>query len=99
MYLCVAIANFERINPFAPNALILYTLKVFWCFQGIEKRCIGKEWFKHSELVLLLLFILFQYLQILRLTLGFRKKVTTIEIWWTEWYSSEIRDRKVSTTP
>ena len=55
MYFCVAIANFESINPFAPSALILYTLKVFWCFQCVEKRCIGKEWFKYSELVLLLL--------------------------------------------
>ena len=39
-------------NPFVPNAPCLYTLKtsgnrnVFWCFQGVEKRCTGKEWVK-----------------------------------------------------
>ena len=36
-------------NPFVPNAPFLYPLKtsenltVFGCFQGVEKRCIGKE--------------------------------------------------------
>ena len=38
------------VNLFLPNAPILYPLKasenhkVFWCFQGIEKGCIGNEW-------------------------------------------------------
>ena len=38
------------INPFLPNAHFLYPLKtsenlmVFWCFQGVEKGCIGNEW-------------------------------------------------------
>ena len=38
-----------NVNPFTPNAPFLYPLKttenlmVFWCFQGVEKRCIGKE--------------------------------------------------------
>ena len=38
------------INPFVLNAPFLYSLrtsknlKVFWCFQGIEKGCIGKRW-------------------------------------------------------
>ena len=37
-------------NPFVPNALFLYPLKtsenhkVFWCFQGVEKGCIGNKW-------------------------------------------------------
>ena len=36
-------------NPFIPNAPFLYPLKasenlaVFWCFQGLEKGCIGNE--------------------------------------------------------
>ena len=39
-------------NPFVPNASFLYPLKtsenptVFWCFQGLEKGYIGKEWVK-----------------------------------------------------
>ena len=38
------------INPFVSNALFLYLLKtsenrkVFWCFQGAEKGCIGNKW-------------------------------------------------------
>ena len=37
-------------NPFVPNAPCLYPMKttehltVFWCFQGVEKGCIKKEW-------------------------------------------------------
>ena len=37
-------------NPFAPNAPFPYpltpseTLTIFWCFQGVEKGCIGNEW-------------------------------------------------------
>ena len=44
--------NILYINPFVPNAPFLYPLKtsenltVFWCFQGIEKGRIGKEWVK-----------------------------------------------------
>ena len=36
-------------NPFVPNAPFLYPLKisekhkVFWCFKGVEKGCIGKK--------------------------------------------------------
>ena len=43
-------ANHECfINPFFPNASLLYPLKtkhfaVFWWFQGVEKRCIGNKW-------------------------------------------------------
>ena len=37
------------VNPFVPNAPFLYPLKtsenrkVFWCFQGVEKGCIGNK--------------------------------------------------------
>ena len=40
------------INPFVPNARLFYSLKtsenhmVFWCFQGLEKECIGNKWIK-----------------------------------------------------
>ena len=40
----------QLFNPFVPNASFLYPLKteenltVFWCFQGVEKGCIGNEW-------------------------------------------------------
>ena len=40
------------INPFVPNAPFLYHLKtlekrkVFWCFLGVEKGCIGNKWVK-----------------------------------------------------
>ena len=45
-------ANERRflINPFAPNARFLYSLKasenltVFWRFHELEKACIGNEW-------------------------------------------------------
>ena len=39
-----------RFSPFVPNTLFLYplntseNLRVFWCFQGVEKRCIGNKW-------------------------------------------------------
>ena len=42
------------INPFVPNAPFSYPLKtrenrmVFWCFQGVEKGCIGYEWVKNE---------------------------------------------------
>ena len=44
----------QLINPFVPNALFLYPLKtsenrkVFWCFWGVEKGCIGNKWVKIS---------------------------------------------------
>ena len=40
------------LNPFVPNSPFFYPLKtpedrkVFWCFQGIEKWCIGNKWVK-----------------------------------------------------
>ena len=40
----------EIINPFVPNAPSLYPLKtsenltIFWCFQEVEKGCIGNKW-------------------------------------------------------
>ena len=42
-------------NPFTPNAPVLCPLKtsenrmVSWCFQGVEKGCIGKEWVNISN--------------------------------------------------
>ena len=42
----------EKQNPFVPNASFFYPLKtsenftVFWCFQGVEKGCIGNKWVK-----------------------------------------------------
>ena len=42
--------NDQEFNPFVPSAPFLYPLKtlenrkVFWCFQGVEKKCIGNEW-------------------------------------------------------
>ena len=42
------------VNPFFPNVAFLYPLKtseirkVFWCFQGVQKRCIGNEWLSTS---------------------------------------------------
>ena len=44
--------NHRYINSLVPNSPFLYPLKhrktltVFWCFQGIEKGCIGNEWVK-----------------------------------------------------
>ena len=44
-----------KINPFVPNAPFLYLLKtsekckVFWCFQGLEKGCIGDEWVNNNH--------------------------------------------------
>ena len=43
------------VNPLVPNAPFLYPLKtsenlsVFWCFQGVKKGCIGKEWVKETQ--------------------------------------------------
>ena len=42
--------NDLELNAFGPNAPFLYplkkseNLKVFLCFQGVEKECIGNEW-------------------------------------------------------
>ena len=45
---------YNWVNPFVPNPPFLYPLKtsenrkVFWCFQGVEKGCIGNEWVKQA---------------------------------------------------
>ena len=45
----------DLLNPFFPNTPFLYPLKisenltVIWCFQGIEKRCIGDKWVKKDN--------------------------------------------------
>ena len=33
-----------NINPFVPNAPFLYPLKVFGCFQGVQKGCVCNKW-------------------------------------------------------
>ena len=44
----------DSVNPFVPSAPFLYplktseNLKVFWCFQGVEKGCTGNEWVKNT---------------------------------------------------
>ena len=44
----------NQLNPFVPNTPFLYPLKtsenrkIFGCFQGIEKRCIGNKWVKRT---------------------------------------------------
>ena len=49
----------SSVNPFVPNAPFLYPLKtsenskVFRCFEGVEKRCIGNKWVKVNALLLL----------------------------------------------
>ena len=50
-YFIVTIINGKyRVNPFISNTPFFYPLKtseslaVFWCFQGVEKGCIGNEW-------------------------------------------------------
>ena len=54
--LCLARSTSDRVtfimivNSFVPNVPFLYPLKtsenlmVFWCFQGVEKQCIGGKW-------------------------------------------------------
>ena len=43
-------------NPFVPNAPFFYLLKTsenrkdFWCFQGLEKGCIGSKWVQQKGL-------------------------------------------------
>ena len=50
----------DVINPFAPNEPFLYPLETsenptaFWCFQGVEKACIGNKWAnleQHSDII------------------------------------------------
>ena len=43
--------SLQFLNSFVPSALFLYPQKTsenptvrFWCFQGLEKGCIGKKW-------------------------------------------------------
>ena len=47
--------NPEKSSSFVPNAPFLCPLrtsenrKFFWCFQKLEKRCIGNKWVKETE--------------------------------------------------
>ena len=41
-------------NPFIPNTIFLYLLKTsenlkVFCFQGVEKGCIGNKWVKSLQ--------------------------------------------------
>ena len=47
------------LNPFVPNVPFLYPLKIsenltVFCFQGVEKECIKKEWVKIIVTVIVL---------------------------------------------
>ena len=48
--------TFSDFNPFVSNATFLYPLKtsenltVFWCFQGVEKGCIGNSWVNQQKI-------------------------------------------------
>ena len=66
-YSIVCTAFKKCVNPFVHNVPFLYLLKTseiltaFWCFQGVEKACIGNEWVKtFSFLFEVLLSIHFQ---------------------------------------
>ena len=45
-----------ELNPLVPNAPFLYplktseNLKVFWCFYGVQKGCIGNQWVKEHPM-------------------------------------------------
>ena len=55
-------------SSFVPNAPFPY-LTVFWCFQGVEKGCIGNKWFKTGlwdKLILRNFFPQFQWNILLR---------------------------------
>ena len=45
--------HYSDFNRFVSNAPFLYSLKtsqnrkIFWCFQGLEKECIGNVWVKN----------------------------------------------------
>ena len=47
--------HFLKVNLVIPNSPFLYSLKiwenckVFWCFQGVEKRYIGNVWVNESR--------------------------------------------------
>ena len=50
----IIISLLLSVNSFVLNAPFLYPLKtsenlqVFWCFQGLEKACIGNEWVNNT---------------------------------------------------
>ena len=47
--------RFDLFNPYIPNVPFLNplkkskNLKVFWCFQEVEKGCIGNKWVKMAQ--------------------------------------------------
>ena len=72
-------AVFKRkvLNPFVPNAPFLYSLKtsekrkVFWCFERVEKGCIGSKWVKVIFWVVVT--IIFKALEELKFTTIFKR--------------------------
>ena len=72
-------AVFKRkvLNPFVPNAPFLYSLKtsekrkVFWCFEKVEKGCIGSKWVKVIFWVVVT--IIFKALEELKFTTIFKR--------------------------
>ena len=67
--------NFIFSNTFVPNTPLLYplkiseNLKVFWCFQGVKKRCIGNKWVNMKLSIVLL--PLFEFVNIMKKKLNF----------------------------
>ena len=65
------------LNPFVPNAPFLYSLKtsekrkVFWCFEKVEKGCIGSKWVKVIFWVVVT--IIFKALEELKFTTIFKR--------------------------
>ena len=41
--------SFPMHVPFVPNS---FPITVFWCFMGVEKRCIGNKWVKIGQFFL-----------------------------------------------
>ena len=44
MWTSVNLTHLFLIHPFPTTLQISENLTVFWCFQGVGKRCIGNEW-------------------------------------------------------
>ena len=91
------------INTFIPNAPFLYPLKtsknltVFWCFQGVEKGCIGNYWvkfitfnfkFKFKFIIYLLPSLLTTDIQCMHSCVSMRLTLTTMSH--SAWNSSSL---------
>ena len=48
--LCLDILNHSfPMQPFSTPLKTSENLRVFWCFQGVEKGCIGNDWVKYKK--------------------------------------------------